>query len=505
MRRNVLLGLVISSGLSLLAAGAGCGDEATNTTGSGGAGGSGGASQSSSSSSVAQSSSTGTVADTNTSCDTAEELALDVVDLPATLDPVTEDKDYYVFEGTKGLAILLGSNAKPDADEFDTTYPDLVLTVKKKDANGAWVDIAVNDDPYPLPPSSNDSLLYTILPEDGTYCVEVTECNVLFPGSCADPDLIVDTNYTIVGGALNTQASAMGVQHETATEPAEVSATLDYENVQMGVLFRSLAWGSFADAADRDAWEFTIPMGLDVDAGARAACHFEFFYPGVEGNGSSAETNVTAYVVDAADPTKKIAEINPNTYDLTFGRPEPMNISVPCESGKTYHFVMERTMGAAAGANDFYFYNHYIISGNPVEVEPNDDSAMAEALKANMNDSGGMSHFVDGDIAIESDVDYFVVDVPQNAATISMACEAERGGSAIRGLKVTALNGDMPVTGGKGNQLEAANKQLFAYDLPVPMGATKITFKVEATSLDANIASHFYRCGFHLNPPAMMP
>jgi hypothetical protein len=508
MRTKVLLGLFLTSGLSLLAAGsAGCGSDGSNTTGGGGAGGEGPASSSSTTMPVVSSSSTGVPLDTNTSCDTAESIALDVVAIPGALEPVFEDRDYYVFEGTKGLAIVLETDSKPQADEFDQTYPDTVITLKMRDAEGNWVDIAQNDDPYPLPTSSNDGLMYTVLPADGTYCVEVTECSTLFgEANCraaGAPDILV-TDYTILGGVLVTDPTVMGIANETATEPSDDAGTIDYENVQMGTLYRSIVWGSFANETDKDMWSFTPPMELKVDAGSRAACHFEFYYPGADGNGSSADKNVTAYVVDKADPTMKIAEINPNSYDTTFGRLEPMNISVPCEKAKEYLFVMERTAGAVPGANDFYFFNHYDLTANPVEVGPNDDIAAPEALKENPNQSGGVSFFVDGDIDAVTDVDYYTVTVPAGSTTVSVACEAERGGSAVRGLKVSALGpNDMAITGGKGNATEAATKQLFAYDLPVPMGVTSLKIKVEASAVEPTVLSKFYRCGFHVNPPAM--
>jgi len=506
MRSKVLLGLLLTSSLAALASSSvGCSDGGSNTTGSGGAGG-GGAVSSSSSNAVQSSSSTGTPPDTNTSCDTAEAIALDVVAVPGTLEPVFEDKDYYVFEGSKGLAILLSTDSKPDSDEFDQTYPDTVVTLKMKDANGNWVDVAQNDDPYPLPTSSNDASMYTVLPADGTYCIEVTECSTLFgEANCraaGAPDILI-SDYTILGGVLITDESAMGIANETATEPADAAGTIDYENIQSGTLYRSLVWGSFADATDKDMWAFTVPADLKVDAGSRAGCHFEFYYPGIEGNGSSAEKNVTAYVVDAADPTMKIAEVDPNLYDTTFGRLEPMSISMPCDKGKDYLFVMERTTGAAAGANDFYFFNHYNLTANPVEVGPNDDIASPEGLKENANQSGGLSFFVDGDLDTATDVDYYSINVPDGATTLSIACEAQRGGSGVRGLTVQGLGpNDMPLAAGKGNATEAANKQLFAYDQPIPAGTTSLKIKISAASVDPNISSHFYRCGFHVNPPA---
>jgi hypothetical protein len=502
MRSKSLLGILACSGLFVLAGSVGCSDDGTQTTT--GTGGSGTSSSSSSSSSTAASSSTssGFVADDNKDCDSAVSIVLGEPALADVLDVAEGDKDYFVFEGNLGDAVGILTDSKPDVDEFDPTYPDLVITLKMKDANGAWVDIAQNDDPYPMPRTTNDSAMYTKLPETGTFCVEVTECNTLFPGQCSPVADILLGDYTILAGTLHE--AAMGIQGEMSTEPSDTAGTIEYENVQMGTLFRDLGWGTFADDKDVDMWAYTAPANVKVEPGARAACHFEFFYPGVQGNGSTAEKNILAYVVEAANPQTIIAQIDPTIYDTTAGPPEPMTIGAPCEPGKDYLFVMSRSMGAMAGKNDFYYFNHYILSGNPVEGGMNDNIAMPEVLTPSDNVMEGASYFVDGDIDKSGDVDYYSVDVPAMSTQLSIACGSERGGSSLRGFKVTPLGAnDMPLAAGKGNLLESATKSLFSYEIPIPSGVTTVKLKVEATLASApNITSTYYRCGFHVRPPA---
>jgi len=432
-------------------------------------------------------------------------IALGEPALADYLDVLEDDKDYFTFEGSAGAAIGILTDSKPQADEFDPLYPDLVITLKMKDANGNWVDIAQNDDPYPMPRSTNDSATYTILPESGTYCIEVTECNTLFPGQCSPAADIVSGDFTILAGALNE--TAVGIQGEKSMEPSDAAGAIEYENIDMGAVYRSLGWGTFADAMDVDMFSFNVPANLKIDPGARAACHFDFFYPGVAGNGSTAESKVLAYVVDAADPTVKIAQIDPNIYDAAMGPPEPMSLSAPCEPGKDYLFVMARAAGATAGSNDFYYFNHYAASANPVEVEPNSDIAMPETLMAAAGVMEGASYFVDGDIEKSGDVDYFNITVPAMSTLLSVACGSERGGSSLRGFKVTPLGAnDMPLAAGKGNLLETPTKQLFGYDIPIPAGTTTLKIKVEATlASSTEMTSTYYRCGFHVRPPAMMP
>jgi len=502
MRSKSLFGILACSSLFVLAGTIGCGETDPQTTGSGGSTGSSSSSSSSSSTAASSSSSSGFVADDNKDCDSALPLALGDVPLADVLDVTEGDKDYFVFDGNPGDAIGIFTDSKPDTDEFDPTYPDLVITLKMKDANGNWVDIAQNDDPYPLPRSTNDSSMLTKLPEKTTYCVEVTECNTLFPGQCSPVDNILLGDYSISAGLLNEMA--MGIQGEMSTEPNDAAGVVEYENVQMGALFRDLAWGTFADDKDVDMWTFTAPMGVKVDPGSRASCHFDFFYPGLQGNGSTAEKNVVAYVAESANPMVVLGQIDPNIYDTTFGPPEPMTISIPCTPGTEYLFVMKRATGAVAGKNDFYFFNHYVTSANPVEVGPNDDAMMPETLPPAMGVMEGASYFVDGDIDKSTDVDYYSIAVPAMATQLSVACESERGGSALRGFKVTPLGAnDMPLAAGKGNLLESATKQLFSYEIAIPAGTTSLKMKVESTLPNAvGIESNFYRCGFHARPPA---
>ncbi|MDI3288064.1 hypothetical protein [Polyangium sp. 15x6] len=500
MRRNVLLGLIISSGLSVLAAGAGCsggGSDPTGGGGEGGQGGAGGASQSSSSSSsVAQSGSGGSTADSNISCDTAAELFLDDPGLQDTLDPIDADEDFYKFKGAKGQAILISTDAKPPQDEFDNTYPDLVLTLYKKQG-GQWVQIAENDDPYPR--SSNDSALYTILPasDDDEYCMRVTECNVWVGGApgCAPSADITTYDYAVGAGILDASLESIAAETEP-NDAAEQATAVEYsKNPQSGNYYLSLQWGGYSSATDVDIWKFNVPADAVTVMGDRPVCNFDFYAGGTAGSGSTATSGVIAYVTTAADPTKKIAQV-----DVTAAA-TPSQIAVPCELGTDYLFFMTRKTGSTAGENDFYFVNHGGTGSNPLEAGPNDAIDMPEALKATPNGTT-TSYFVDGDLdAAPTDIDYYSVDVPAGSATISVACGGQRSGSGLRGLKVSVLGAnDMPITGGIGTESET--KDLFLQDVNIPAGVTSLKVKIEASSQDAEVASTFYRCGMHVAPPA---
>ncbi len=499
MRSKVLLGLVVSSGLSLLVAGAGCSDGGANTTGGGGEGGEGGATQSSSSSSssVAQSGSGGgSTGDANVSCDTAADLFIDDPGLQDVLDPIDTDEDFYKFKGTKGQALQLSTDAKPPADEFDTTYPDLVLTLYRKQG-GQWVQAAENDDPFPR--STNDSSLYTILPasEDDEYCVRITECNVWVgqPGFCAPSADITTYDYALGVGMIDASLESISDEKEPNDMPEEGTAIEYAKNPMTANYYLSLAWGGFSSATDVDIWKFNVPADAVTVMGDRSVCNFDFYQGGDQGSGSTALNGVIAYVTTAADPTKILAQI-----DATAGT-TPGQIAVPCQVGTDYLFFMTRKAGSTAGENDFYFVNHVGTGSNPLEGPMNDAIGMPEALKPTPN---GMqtSYFVDGDIDMAPmDIDYFSVDVPAGTATVSVACGGQRSGSGLRSLKASVLGAnDMPITGGTSTESEI--KDLFIQAANVPAGLTSLKVKIEATSQDPSVTSTFYRCGIHLAPPA---
>jgi hypothetical protein len=504
MRTKHIFGLLVF-GVSLAAAASGCNGEGSNNTGGGvGAGGAGGAGGDPPTSSGTGSNSTGgQVKDTNVDCASAEEMTFKSIEpLAGTLEDVAEDRDYYTFTGKKGDAIRITTDAKPQANEFDQTYADLVLTVFGPDGK---TKVAQNDDPYPLPPYSNDSEIVMVLPEDGTYCIEVGECAALFgaedcrEAGVSDPE---NNDYTIQAGLLNTMGMGLGREKEP-NEVAAAATPISMVKPEMSTTYISLYdWGTFSSATDVDMWRFKPPADVKIDPGTRAICHFQFWLGGPEGNGSTAEQGITAYVATLADPATKIAEIDPTKLDTTV-RPEPPALSIPCTLDTEYLFVMTRPQGTTAGTNDFYFFQHYYSSSNPLEKGQNDDVDTPEMLEKINQMDGGASFFIDGDIEVAGDVDHYGVLVPSGMETVGFLCEAQRGGSGVRGLKVTVLDASgKPIAGGMGTNTESENKQLGFGNMPIPQGTQRLTFKVEAASLDPNVTSTFYRCGFHLEPAA---
>jgi len=421
-----------------------------------------------------------------------------------TLEPVEDDEDFYTFDGAANIYFQILTDSKPDADEFDPTYPDLVITLYK-DNNGTWEQIARNDDPTPR--FSNDSELYTVLPADGKYCVKVSECSKEFGANlCSNPADITSFAYTIAGGTIDA-SKVNGVVQEVEPNDMAANATLmEYEKVaNMMRYYSTLSYGGFSSPTDVDIYAFKVPMDQSVPSG-RAVCNFDFFPFGVNGNGSSVESGGLAYITTAADPTKKIAQVEFTAADPKSG--ELPSIGVPCTFGTDYLFFLERTMGATKGANDFNMFTHIGGGSNPLEKETdampnsNDDFMVAETLATQNNMDGTFSFFVDGDISkAPMDIDVFAIDAKAgaNLATISVACGAQRSGSGLRDFKATVLDD-------KGNPVsmaiatESATSSIFIDKRTIPAGAVKLFLQVEAASQDPNVSSTFYRCGIHLAP-----
>lgn len=517
MRSKYLVGLLVSSGLAILgvAGATGCGPEAT-TPGTGGAGGS-----DTSSSSTATSSTTGVGSGTggtggvaeppNNSCDEAlaNDITVIIDDLaPAdtTLEPIEKDEDYFILrtgDGSNpkaGAVLNLVSDAKPTADEFDPTYPDLVLTAYKKEG-GKWVQFAQNDDPFPR--STNDSSVDTILPasENDEYCVRITECNVAFGGGCAPASDIVIYDYAVGAGVIDPSLKSIAAEAAEPNDMPAMASLVEYEKNMQGKYYLSLQWGAYASAADVDVWKFNLPAdAVAADPKGRTVCNFDFLPSGVDGNGSSATAGVIAYVTTAADPMVKLAEAD------IMAAAEPAAISFPCTAGEDYLLFMTRAAAAVAGKDDFYFMYHNGSGSNPLEAESlpaappdtNNLPAMPEALTPVPNGTT-TSYFVEGDINKAGDVDYFSVDVPAGSATISVACSGQRFGTAVRGLSASIFKADgtSPIASGTGTETAAAD--IFLQQKPIA-GNTKLVIKMSAASLDPNIKSTGYRCGYHIAP-----
>jgi hypothetical protein len=497
MRSRHLFGILLSA-LAFVAVGSsGCGDDPSQTTtGSGGSGASTGTNTGGSGATGGGGGEPDT--DGNTSCDTAEVITLVDPDVSSQLDPVATDRDYYKIDLKKGQAIYLGTTAKPETDPYDDTYPDTVITLYGPDGT---TQIARNDDSA----SSNDSELLYIVPADGTYCLQVSECGAIFGAEvCAPPEGIVNVDYSVGGFELNPDAPIVSVDTEPNDAAAQATPmkTVTIENPPGTIVgYQSIGWGTYATATDKDYFDFTVAQNFTVDTGSRPLCVFDFYEPGMEGNGSTAESGVVANVALATAPGAPIAQVDIGVFDFTFGYAQLPSITMPCNKGQDYLFWMSRADGSASSSNDFYFFSHVQAGSNAVEKEPNDTNAQAlEAVPT--DDMTGRIAAITGDISqagAGGDTDIFSIPVPAGMWLASAVCSAERNGSGLRGLQVSLLDGnDNFLMNGSG--AEGSDHILYIDGARVPDGATEVKMKVVADTQAANVSSKYYYCTLLLGP-----
>ena len=491
MRSRHLYGIMLAALAAVAAGSAGCdNDNTTNPSGGsggeGGTGGTGGGAQ-------------GVDMDGNTSCDTAVPYVLGAMDDAAgKLDPVAVDRDYYKVELKKGKAILLGANSKPSDDPYGEAYPDSVITLYGPDGK---TQIAQNDDGA----FSNNSELLYLVPEDGTYCVEVSECYVLFGVDvCASPDGITNFDYTFGGFEINPQAALVSVDSEPNETPAQatpVNMIAFPENEVPPAGYQSIGWGSFGSASDKDTFSFAVQNNFEVPSDGRALCVFNFYQAGTEGNGSTADASVLAQVTTKAAPNQVVALANVQLWDYTFGYPELPTITMPCTKGTEYLFTLSRDAGAAPGTNDFYFFDHYQYGSNTKEIEPNDASPQPIQTSPTEDGTGHIAS-VNGDITkagAGGDTDTFTVNVPAGIGLATALCSAQRDGSGLRGLQVSLLD-DKGAFLKNGSGFEGEDHVVFVDSALVPSGTTSITVQVTAETQDPAVTGKYYFCTLLLNP-----
>jgi hypothetical protein len=495
---------------ALVAVGAGCGSSDTqpggdggadvtggtttsgSTTGSGGAGGgsttsstnAGGNGGASTSSTTNTGGSGGGSGDGDDTFETATELTLGDDAIAADLADVVTDVDFYKFTGKKGDAIVIVTSAKPDADKFDPTYPDTVITLY----DDAKDQIAENDDPTPR--FSNDAILYTILPKDGTYYFRVAECNAAFgETNCAPAEDIDTTDYVVAALLIDNAAKSTAFEGPDADNNAigAKNPVINYEKASSGYYLTTI-YGQFDSLTDVDVFSVKLPADTKVEPGSGSTGSFYVFPSGPEQDGSDSPVgkmwiaNPDGSVVARIDASKddKGRELSP-----------PLALDTP------YFLFVERPAGGTLN-NDFYFLNHSSGGSNPLEIQDptNDDVTTPEVLKVAAQTT---SYFVDGTLATPTDTDHFSVAIPSGLTEkkISIACGAERLGSGVTGLKAELLN-PADANAVVASATESATKNLLIDAVALPQGASKLLVKVTGAAQTADVSSSFYRCGIHL-------
>jgi hypothetical protein len=415
--------------------------------------------------------------------------------------------DYYKFTGKKGQRITAYTRAQGlvmGNTGDDSTIIDTVLTIY--DATGTK-QLAQDDDSWPR--FGRDSQLFTVIPEDGDYCITVTNCNTaLGDTNCGMVSDLTTFDYEVTIADVDKLVAPEVNEGMEPNDDAAKAASVGYKlpmGANKGDYGTYILDGSFASDMDVDVFALDVPADVNFDANQRP--HAEFWVqPITEKNGTGATSNAKLWVVSDADLTKHIAEVDQVNYtDGDNPNNEPIDMSVPVSAGKKYYLFVQHSSGASKPATDYYFIEHFVGSFyfGQLEKSPdmNDTAATAETLTTPMKVTAG-NFFVDGDITTPADVDFYTMDVPSGSTKASLFCDAQRSGSGLRGAKFSLLKTDGTALGAGNVLSEVANANVYLAGqtaVAIPAGTTKVLLKVEAGSQDANVVGTYYHCSVGLS------
>jgi hypothetical protein len=423
--------------------------------------------------------------DGNDTFETAEMLPLDTQldgDLPA------KDVDYYKLSGKKGQALFFIVQAQGQALAFDPDAIDTVITLY----DASHKQVAFNNDRVPR--GSNDSELMTILPADGDYYLRVAECwtAIASPKSyCQGTADKTQTSYSLFVVPIDPTVPGNVLDAEKGNDAASATP-ISYAPAQGGGYYLTIVGGTYASQSDVDVFKFHIPAdAVKVPAGHRSGATTYLLPAGTNGNGSTTSAG-KIYIVDPANPMKRVAEITGTDYLGTAGA-----LGSPLQHDKDYLLFVEHP-GNALGSNDFYLLLHGPGYSNPLETNEaaNDDPKTPDPTTASM-----ASYYVEGDLINGGmDLDHYAMTSAPGTTKVSIACTAQRAGSALRGFTGELFYNDamsgMPKS--VASVVETATKDAYSGVFNLPSGVTSYVFKASsAQSADPNITSAFYRCGIH--------
>jgi hypothetical protein len=488
--QRTLLGGVFGVGIAAVLAAGGCGGGGGTGTGTGGTGGGAVTSSASHSSGPTTSSGTGGVGG-NHSFDTAAPLDVNSQS-DGDLSP-TGAVDYYTFQGTAGQALDIYIQAQQTVTgaAFDPTWIDTIITLYDENRK----QIAENTNA--VPQRTGDSELLTILPADGTYYVRVEECWTWAKdpkGVCAGTADKDNTAYAVGIVEIDPTKAGNVLDAETGDDAAHATP-VTFAKASSGY-YLSLLYGGYTSASDVDVFSLTVPAdAVTVPAGSRGVVSLWLLQAGVSGNGSTTPPGKVS-LVDPADPTKHLAEVNGTDQPATWTRMWPA-----VDLAKPYLVFVEHP-AAAAGAHDFYVLLQGQGYSNPMETDDAANDVLATAEKpvdAPDTATGAHHYYVDGDLVSDTDVDHFQVPVSAGTTTIAVSCAAQRGGSGVRGFTVDILDATGATT--IGTITETATTDAYTGYVTIPAAATSLVVRMSAKMpQDPGITGKYYHCGIHLQP-----
>lgn len=492
MKLKVLSGLVALGMLS--AAGLGCGDDTTATGGNGTGGnpttGGNGAGGMPVTTTVGGGGAGGAAGDGNDTIDTAETLdfSMGFVEVDSDLTTPTEDVDFYAFDGTAGQKVAFVVSAHPSGTDLQSAdYVDAVVTLygpsKQK--------IAFNDDPFPRG-GQQDSELFTVLPEAGTYYVSVEDYHHFDPAS--GTDAVLDPAFKLTIADLSVQGF-----FQPEAEPNNDAASATAITLDDTITYKVIS-PDFDNGTDVDWFEITVPA-YSVDPFSRQSLYFTFAPGTVDGSGATVELG-KVQLIDSATMAV-VAEVDPSTEagDKSSSILWEREMIAPVTQGSTYFLKVNRT--GTAGANDFYYVKFFPdVDSNPLETETagqNDTFGTAETLTVDTSNPDFPRYFVEGDLAA-GDVDNFKVAVPAGFAQVFYTCSSAGRGGGLRDLtgELFDVSGAaLPATSSTETESNDPMNPFFAATvdaIDVPASGGSLTLQITNTMQDPVVAGTFYSC-----------
>jgi len=396
----------------------------------------------------------------------------------------TGDVDFYKINGQKGQLIFIqlitaqGTKKKP----LDPTIIDTVLTMYGPDQQ----PYAFDDDPYGV--VINDSEIWTILPQDGTYWFKVEECWTYLASQsgttsvCASPKAKSELQYTVGYSVLSPSVSSTFVKDAETGDNVTNATPVGFEKASDGKnYYLDILYGTFKNGVDADPFAVTPPLDVPVSQG-RATLFVRGLPGGWQGNGSTCDPGVASIVIAGVSGVAAQADLAAD------------DLEVPVKLGQKVVLMLKHGTGPM-GLNDFYVLKADVADSGPLEVaeSANDSASGAEILTAVDNASGGTSYFIAGDIGQKgADVDHFSFAIPSGSWAVSVFCASARVGSGVQGFQAKLLGAmGQALPGAAGVEADGPQQ---VKDLAVPSGSKSLLLKVAATGQSASVTGTHYRC-----------
>jgi hypothetical protein len=423
--------------------------------------------------------------------------------------------DFYSFTAKAGERLYIQAIPTALKQFFDATLIDPALALFDSSMN-IMMPLTFQYGANPF--DGQSAVLYVQIPKDGTYYVQVADCNGFFMNAAMacrnNPMQIVDTSYNLAVVDTNKLSPAELIAATTQDgTTAKADAVVYKAAATAGQYFPNPLGGAWKSQTDTHVFSFTPPAAAKGPTGGRARA--DFYFQAVGGGtmtqgGDLSVANAKAWITDDAAGMHIISAASQSNYS---GMTVPLDLSIPFTPGNTYYLFVQNT-DAMAGTpvTDFYFVVHNMNSlFNVAEKEvlgmhTNDTTATAETLPA--QGTAKTLFAVDGDISAPAsaavpDLDYYTFNVPTGITSYAYQCDAARSGSGLGGFTIELLQADGTTTfAAAGVETATADLNSGPTFVTLPSGVTpgsKMYVKLSAATQDTKNTGTMYRCYVFFN------